>query len=737
APPAPTRAAPAAPLPLHQLPPPPADFVGREEELRELLDAVQQGGARLLAIRGLGGMGKTSLALMLGEQLEPLYPDAQLYIEMRGTEAQPLAPAEAMAQVVRAYYPLASLPEGEQVLRATYRSVLHGQRALLLLDNVRDRAQVEALVPPSTCLLLITSRQHFSLAGVHALDLGGIALPEAARLLQAIVPRLGEHEAEELAHACGRLPLALRVAGSALAEHEDLSPAAYVRRLRLDHAGLPAELQPVEASLALSDALLSGTLRERWHALSVFPETFERAGAGAVWGIERATEAQDTLSELLRYSLIEFNRATERYRLHDLTRAYGRARLGQAAQEQTAERHAAHYAGVLREVAEAFSRGGEGTLPALSRLDREWANIGAGQAWAAAHSGAPEDAGERAARLCCDYAVSIRPNCQLDSYAGGRLDIRLHSAWCQTGLTAARRLGDRSTEATCLGFLGILAAQSDPRSAKEHLEQALQIAQAIGDAHLEGWTLRFLGEAYYALGETEGTASSARQSLAIAEEIGDHALEVAALRQLGTAHYARGEADRAIAYHERALGLVQSHGFDLDLWALCRSLALDHYALGDARQAVEYGQRALAGAREIGDPAAQHASMYGLGLAYTALGTPERAISYHEENVAYYRETGLLHSVGYNLWALGLAYAGLGQDREAIAHHQEALAVLREVGDRRGQAQALQQMSLAHDRLGEREQAIAQAQESLALYEAIGHPQAEAVRAQLAAWRGE
>ena len=157
--------------PLHQLPPSPADFVGREQEVRQLLDAVQQQGVRIMAVRGLGGMGKTSLALRLAECLAERYPDGQLYIEMHGLDARPLAPAEAMAHVIRSYHPQAQLPGTESALGALYRSVLQGQRALILLDDVRDRAQVEPLLPPASCLLLITTRWRFALPGQRTLDL--------------------------------------------------------------------------------------------------------------------------------------------------------------------------------------------------------------------------------------------------------------------------------------------------------------------------------------------------------------------------------------------------------------------------------------------------------------------------------------------------------------------------------------------------------------------------------------
>ncbi|HJX84017.1 MAG TPA: hypothetical protein VJ723_06710, partial [Candidatus Angelobacter sp.] len=168
---------------LHQLPSPPADFAGRTAELADLLNAVNTGGVTISGLQGLGGVGKTALALKLAEKLKPDYPDAQFYVDLKGTSPKPLAPKEAMAHVVRAYHPTAQLPEDEDDLRGLYLSVLHEKRALLLIDNARDAQQVQPLIPPPGCLLLVTSRQHFRLPGLVARDLDQMPSADARALL--------------------------------------------------------------------------------------------------------------------------------------------------------------------------------------------------------------------------------------------------------------------------------------------------------------------------------------------------------------------------------------------------------------------------------------------------------------------------------------------------------------------------------------------------------------------------
>ena len=155
---------------LHQVPPPPADFTGRKDELEELLAAIENGGVTISGLQGLGGICKTALALKLVEQLKPRYPDAQFYLDLKGASSEPLAVKEALAHVIRSYHPLGKLPESETELRAIYLSVLEGQRALLLMDNAASAEQVGPLSPPAGCVLLVTSRFHFTSGACKTCD---------------------------------------------------------------------------------------------------------------------------------------------------------------------------------------------------------------------------------------------------------------------------------------------------------------------------------------------------------------------------------------------------------------------------------------------------------------------------------------------------------------------------------------------------------------------------------------
>src|SRR5262245_44651140 len=133
---------------FHQLPPPLPEFTGRSSELAELYAARANRDMRVLNIQGPGGVGKTTLALKLADQLKPHYPDAQFYLDLKGASPQPLSIAEAQSTVIRAYLPTVRLPENEAELDHLYHSALMGKHALLLLDNAVGAQQVAPLVAP-------------------------------------------------------------------------------------------------------------------------------------------------------------------------------------------------------------------------------------------------------------------------------------------------------------------------------------------------------------------------------------------------------------------------------------------------------------------------------------------------------------------------------------------------------------------------------------------------------------
>lgn len=109
----------------HQIPEPTQAFKGRKKELDELSTAIREGGVTISGIRGMGSIGKTELALKLAERLAPDYQDAKIFFDMKGTSLSPLAPVDAMGQVIHVFHPEAELPVSESERRGLYCSAFH------------------------------------------------------------------------------------------------------------------------------------------------------------------------------------------------------------------------------------------------------------------------------------------------------------------------------------------------------------------------------------------------------------------------------------------------------------------------------------------------------------------------------------------------------------------------------------------------------------------------------------
>jgi tetratricopeptide (TPR) repeat protein len=617
--------APAPTLPaLHQLPSPPADFTGREAEIEELLAALEDASLTISGLQGMGGVGKTVLALKLADKVKDRYPDGQFYLDLLGGSPQPLTPAKAMEHIIRAYHPGAKLPESEADLRGTYLSVLHDQRALLLMDNARDKKQVEPLIPPAGCRLLITSRKYFTLPGLFAKSLDCLPPADACKLLLTIAPRIGEL-AGEIARLCGNLPFALRLAANVIAERRNIKPADYARHL----ADTQKRLELIEASLSLSYEILNEEQQMRWRMLAVFPDSFDEAATAAVWEVEYE-RSREMLGEMIALSLVEWNEAAGRYRLHDLARVFAESRLKETERDGGRRLHARHYQVVISTADYLYHQGGDWVLRGLGLFDLERMNIETGHAWAAEQAGSDEVADN----LCITYPDAGVYVLGLRQHPHERIQ------WLEAMLAAARSVSWRGAEGRALGNLAVAYADlGETRRAIEFLEQALAIARETGDRMIEGRVLGNLGAAYDNLGEPGRAIEFLEQGLAIARETGNRRFE------------------------GKVLGIM----------------GLAYVALGETRRAIEFYEQDLAIAREIGDRGGEGWSLGKMGLAYAALGETRRAIEFYEQGLAIARETGNRMGEGTALWNTALAYDKLAERATATACAEAALDIFEQI----------------------------------------------------------
>lgn len=619
---------------LHQLRAAVGDFVGREKEIAELLATLRGGGsAAITGISGMGGIGKTELSFYVAERLRDTYPDAQLVLDMRGTDERPRDPADALASCIRAFVGLEQrLPDDTEELTRLYRSVLEGKRALILLDNASDSAQVRPLLPPAGSALLVTSRETIPIPGMKRVTLEQLRPAEARELLTSIAPRAPADVADRICFLCGYLPLAVRATASLLDITPDLDPEVYAAQLadertRLERIGVDPTIGiDVEASIGLSYQRLSPDAARVFSQLAVFPATFDAAAEEAVC----EDENHKHLSELLRRNLVLFNADTRRYRLHDLARLFADSCLSDEERNAGRMRHAEHYLRVLAECNELYLRGGEAIKDGLARFDAERRNVEAGQEWAYQHS----SGNETAARLCNLYPTA-------GVYV---LNLRQHPrderiVWFEAALAAARQLNDRAAEGAHLGNLGAAYhVVGELHRAIEAYQQSLAVNRDIGNRKAEGQNLGNLGLAYAALGEIPRAIEFYEQDLIIAREINDRRGEEAVMDSLGRAYESLGETQRAIEFYEQSILIAREindrHGESYTLG----NLGYTYLSLGNISRAFELFNEVLTVAREMGDRYSQGNSLLAMSHALDALGDRAQAITHAKAALEIYEQ---------------------------------------------------------------------------------------------------
>lgn len=600
----------------------PDGFIGRETDLKELMKAVKTDRVTICSIQGMGGIGKTALALKFAESLASTYPGGQFYVDLRGDTKNPVSARDAMAHVIRTYDPAAQLPAEETAVSALYRSILSKKKTLLIMDNARDELQIDPLIPPPRCLLIVTSRKRLGLPGAWEKSLDVLQPRYARDLLRRIASRrISEKTASELAELCGNLPLALRAVGSALKVREDLTPAAYARKLK----DSPLNLTTVDASLQASYDLLPPELQRRFAAASVFPDTFDANACAAVWRVKQE-DASDSLGNLIQYSLIGFSPSAKRYRLHGLVRPFASARLQPEQLEVFQELHASYYCEFLDRLEKLYLRGNKSVTRALDLFDLEWSNIKTGQHWSYLHSAN----NKTAAALCIRYPLAAKHCFFLRQHPRERI------TWLRPALTAARRSNDSANEARVLSGLGL---------------------------------------AYYSLGDYDLAIDYHERHLSIARELADQSSEMHALGNLGLAYYDLGKNTRAIEYYKQCLKLAQkTRNKRIEANALS-GLGLAYFALKKFKLALECHNAHLRIARKIGDLQAQAAGLGNLGLYYSGLGKYDLALKSYQESLKIARDLrdSLFEAHGY--WNISRTYERLKRFHEAIDHAEKALMI--------------------------------------------------------------
>ncbi|WP_103890755.1 helix-turn-helix domain-containing protein [Actinacidiphila yanglinensis] len=622
------------------------DISGREEEMSRLRDAagraVAGAGASVYVVSGPPGCGKTTLALKAAADLAETFPDGCFVVDLHGVES-PMDSGEALLRLLKSLgvteYRLAQLDASGRA--GLLRSLLSSRRCLVVLDNARDEGQVRPLLPAGgRSLVLVTSRRPLSgLEDVDRLALSGLAQAEAVDLLRRI---LGAQRADaeagavaEVAELCGRLPLALRVAGNWLTVRSGWSVDHLVQRLADEERRLGAltagDVQ-VEAAFELSYRQLTGQAARMLRLLSVVPSPDMTAAYGAALSGTGVFEAEDVMAELVEAGLLQAT-FTGRYQLHDLLRLFARARLqeeGVAEREAADERLREWLLDTAMAAGRCFKDGPPSTWQGLVPLAsaeqaRSWL-VSETAAWfAALHGAAARGEHVRVA----ETAEALDVLCGVwDGWGRWSEVYRLSSE-------AAAALGDLRREAFHLNnYAWTLGYEGRYREAIDRADQALECARRAGDTAQQAWALIMATSPHKQLGEFQAFLDKSRMAMDLAEDAGDHKNWLVSMQSYRAALRDSGRVEESMALHEPLMALLEAPDSPMSqdmtdhvrARAIC-GLGRDYAALGRWREAAEHFRSGLLHVQRVGIPYAESSMLLDLAEVLIKLEETEEARS--------------------------------------------------------------------------------------------------------------
>ncbi|GGR61808.1 MULTISPECIES: AfsR/SARP family transcriptional regulator [Streptomyces] len=691
----------AAPVRPAQLPATVPDFTGRASfvaDLSAVLSSASEAEGRVMAVSalaGIGGVGKTTLAVHVAHRARSAFPDGQLYVDLQGAGPRPAEPETVLGSFLRALGTADSaIPDSLEERSALYRSVLDGRRVLVLLDNAKDAAQVRPLLPGTEgCAALVTSRvRMLDLAGAHLVDLDVMSPDEALCLFTKIVGEervAAEREAAlDVVAACGFLPLAIRIAASRLSARRTWTVSVLAAKLADERRRLD-ELQAGDLAVKATFELGYGQLEPaqarafRLLGLADGPD-ISLAAAAAVLDLP-AEDTEELLESLVDTSLLE-SAAPNRYRFHDLVRLYARACAErdearpserEAAMSRLLDFYLATTAGVyaverpgdrLVDDLEPTEYAGLRFTEATAALDwlyteaapllacvRQTAGTdrlrrGVDLLWAAkdlTESGANSHQYEMTARAMCEATHAAR-----DARAEGRARtvltdvllvsgrIRQAEAEARIALELAERVGDSTAESWVANNRGLLCLHEGRHAeGKAFFERAIEGLRAAGNRPFEATSLGNLSRAYLGMGDITRAVEIAQRGVAAHSEIGRTVRLANSHYALGVAMIQAGRHSEALNQFSDALRIFGDHRQRLWEGTTNFRIAEVHLAALRPAQAAQYAEQALALGCIGGDRMRGNVLML-LGRALTKLGQIDRARACWREALNLYEQTG-------------------------------------------------------------------------------------------------
>ncbi|MFE4518283.1 tetratricopeptide repeat protein [Kitasatospora sp. NPDC056783] len=743
---------------------PPADvpgrhrLIGREDDLRRVLpgpDArLAQGGVvTVSAILGMPGVGKTTLALHAADLMREHFPDGYVYLNLRAHVGnQPPLTSEAAGALLlrRLGVPATTIPLDADEVFALCAETLSSRRAVVVLDDASNAAQVRPLLPPApTALVLVTSRRRLTeLPGARPVFLDVLTVDDAVALFTDVVGPERSADTEsviEIVERCAYLPLAIEIIASRFKGRPSWTLGHLVRRLSRE-GGRLAEIRTNSGSITqvfeLSYRCLSAGQRSAFRLLGLFPGTdFGVHAAAALFGW-KLDKTDEVLEALLNVHLI-IEVSPDRYQLHDLLREFAvTLKVEQDQREAATERllrfalHAADHADRLLYPHRSRTR-----LPEDQQLsdladvlsDIEMNSPESARTWLDI-----EHASLIALAAHAPRVGLAEHSAWLAHVLAGHLDAEAYWSEAQDMHRAAaaqwRSQANHRQEARALIDLGAtLANASHYEPAATALERGLGLARTEGDLDAVASALNLLGRVRCDQTRLHEALAIQQEVLAIREKQNDQWNVARCLVNIGILHLSLGDTDAALTVHDSALSLARTFDDQLLEFRIMNNIGDIHLRSGRSSMARRIFERIL----NSGDGIVPELelSIVRSNLAET-MEIPEEfeaALTLYRSALETFREIGAVRHESASRNGLGQTLLAAGRHAEAREQHTLALELARSISTAREEVAARHGLGRCEAAAGNLPAALAHLTAAVALAELVDiSDEAEQVRSTLA-----